>query len=461
MLKVSDELDQLLVAKVYEAEQQHVFAFWDELSEAQRRGLLDQLRQIDFQLLGKLIKLIDAAPSGSKGIAPAPIESADAERRERLARVGWDALKAGEVACLVVAGGQGTRLGWDAPKGTYPVGPVSEKPLFQLFAEQLRTTSGEVARTIPWYVLTSSLNRATTEQFFAENDHFGLAAGQVGFLQQKDLPNTDPHGLLLMAAKDRVAVSPNGHGGVFQALRDEGVLDALARDGVEQLFYFQVDNPLCRVPDPVFLGAHIEGKAEASTKVVIKEDPAEKIGLIALRDGKTTVVEYSEMSEEEQQARDPDGQLTYRGGNTAIHVFDVAFLRGLVDRSYELAYHVAKKKVPCVDATGAPVEPSEPNAIKFETFIFEVLSEAERHVAFEVERAEGFEPLKNAEGPYSPATVRQAISDRSKRWIDAAGLQVPDAQAYEVSPLTALDAGMLAREAEELTIEAKDGKVHV
>ena len=460
MLKVPDERDQMLVAKVYKANQEHVFRFWEELDEAQRRGLLDQLADFDFQQISTLAELVhaDAEPQGE--ITPLPTERPDAVRRAELEAIGWDALKAGKVACLVVAGGQGTRLGWVGPKGTYPIGPVSGKSLFQLFAEQIQATGTRAGQALRYYVLTSRLNREATERAFSEASYFGLEQEQVTFLTQSDLPNTDPEGKLLMATKSEVAASPNGHGGTFSALVDSDALDTLTEAGVEHLFYWQVDNPLCRVADPVFLGAHIQGGAEASTKVVRKEDPSEKIGLVVLREGKAGVVEYSEMSDEQKQARDDDGELTFRGGNTAIHAFSIAFLQRLAEGSFKLNYHLARKKVPHVDEEGNPVEPEEPNGCKFETFIFEILGEAETHVALEVERADEFEPLKNASGPYSPETVKAALSAQAKRWLEAAGATV-EAERYEVSPLTALDAEELKSKLSELDLTVTDGSLSV
>ncbi|MEZ6188982.1 MAG: UDPGP type 1 family protein [Planctomycetota bacterium] len=460
MLKVPDERDQMLVAKVYKAQQQHVFAFWEELDEAQRRDLLDQLAGFDFQQISTLAELVHAEPKPAAELSALPTERPDAARRAELEALGWEALREGKVACLVVAGGQGTRLGWVGPKGTYPIGPVTGKSLFQLFAEQLKATGDRAGKPLPFYVLTSRLNREATERAFSEADFFGLMPEQVRFLTQSDLPNTDPEGKLLMATKSEVAASPNGHGGTFSALVDSGALDALTGAGVEHLFYFQVDNPLCRVADPVFLGAHIAGQAEASTKVVRKEDPSEKIGLVLLKDGNAGVVEYSEMSAEQQELRDPDGQLTYRGGNTAIHVFSLAFLQRLAEGSFKLHYHLARKKVPHVDAQGVHVEPTEPNGCKYETFIFEMLGEAETHVALEVAREDEFEPLKNARGPYSPETVKAALSNQAQRWLQAAGAQV-EAERYEVSPLTALDAQELAQKLDQLDLTVKDGGLAV
>lgn len=454
MLKVEGELDQVVVAKTYEAEQQHVFRFWAQLDAEQQRRLLDQLSAVDFQQLHKLVQLIDKAPAVSE-LEPIPPTTFTPERRAELANLGWAALTEGKVACVVVAGGQGTRLGWPAPKGTYPVGPVSEKSLFALFADQLRATGERAGTPVDLYILCSRLNREQTEGFFRDHGFFGLDPQHVSFLVQGELPNTDLRGKLLLASTGELALSPNGHGGTLAALQPSA-LATMAERGQEYLFYWQIDNPLCRVADPVFLGAHIAAEAEASTKTVKKVDPSEKIGVLASRNSRVGVAEYSELSAELQEARDDAGDLRYRAGNTAIHIFSRPFLDRLTESGFHLEHHLARKAVPCVDEQGQPVVPTEPNAIKFETFIFDLLAEAKSHLAFEVAREEEFEPLKNKTGPYSPETVKRALSERAARWIEAAGQTVPRDNAgktlltYEISALTALDPESLKTRVTEL-----------
>lgn len=444
--------DQTLVERIRAAGQGHVLAFLPELDQPGRRRLLDQLHEVDLAQLVRLAALVGAPAGGpAEPIAPPPLEEPDFTRRRELRELGWEALRAGQVACLLVAGGQGTRLGWPGPKGTYPVAPVSQKTLFQLFGEQLYATSLRSGRAIPWYVLTSRENRAETEAFLRSHDLFGLAPEQVRFLVQKDLPAVDGRGCMLLAQKDRIATSPNGHGGTLEALQSAGALARLQEEGIEHLFYFQVDNPLCRPCDPLFLGAHIAGEADVSTKVVEKTDPGEKIGLVVLRGERPGVVEYSEMSPAEQQRRDPDGKLSFRAGNTAIHVFSRAFLQGLTLGGFELPYHLAHKAVPYLGEDGLFVDPPAPNAWKFETFIFDLFARAERHVALVVDRAEDFEPLKNKSGPYSPDTVRRAQSERHRRWLAAAGREVSAARV-EVSALVALDPEELAERLPELEL---------
>lgn len=460
MLKVDDELDQVTVAKVYEAEQEHVFRFWGQLSTEQRRALLEQLRSFDLQLLGRLVRKLEPVARSEGVFEPVPPQRFAPERRAELEALGWEALAAGKVACLVVAGGQGTRLGWPHPKGTYPVGPVSGKSLFRLFAEQLRATARRAGTAPDLYVLTSAQNRAETEAYFAQHDRFGLEPERLFFLTQAELPNTDARGKLLLAEKHRVATSPDGHGGAFLALQRAGALERMAERGQELLFYWQVDNPLCRVADPAFLGAHLAAAAEASTKVVEKEEPEEKVGLLVQREGQTRVVEYSELDPALQAERDPRGRLRYRAGNTAIHLFSRSFLARLANERFRLDYHVARKAIPCVDDDGKPVQPREPNGIKFEAFIFDLLPQARGHVAFAIDREEEFEPLKNAEGPCSPESVRRALSERARRWLLEAGFAPRPEVTYEVSPLRALDPTELAQRLEALP-EPQEGRVAI
>ncbi len=396
-----------------------------------------------------------------------PKSAADEKRRKEAADEGRRALEKGLVACFLAAGGQGTRLGWEHPKGTYPVAPVSGKPLFQLFAEQIIALSRRAKRDMLWFIMTSAQNRAETEEFFKSHSYFGVAQPQIRFCEQGDLPAVDMRGKLILETKHSLALSPDGHGGALRALRVSGALEELAQRGVEQLFYFQVDNPLCRIADPVFVGFHRLEGAEMSTKWVRKTEPMEKVGLLAKREGRLTVIEYSEIDDENRNAREPDGGLRFRCGNTAIHVFSRTFLERVASPTYQLNYHVARKAVSFIDRKGQLQKPDAPNAIKYETFIFDVLPEAQGHVALEIARDEEFEPLKNAKGEYSPETVKRAQSNLHARWLEAAGAKVPrDARGepqglYEVSPLTALGPDELKKKLAGSIPSAKDGKLAV
>ena len=447
-----------LRARFCGAEQGHVFRFIDELSAEERATLMAQLESIDIDVVHKLIDqhlaattalhLPSLVPAPVIPIAAKPEELAEAEA-SRVA--GEAALAAGKVAILVVAGGQATRLGFDAPKGTFPIGPISGKSLFQVHAEKTLALARRHGKSLPFLVLVSRDNHAATRQFFEERGHFGLDPKEVHFIEQGMLPALDRDGRLLLAERGRIFLSPDGHGGVFRALGSSGVLDKLAKRGVETLFYFQVDNPLVKVGDPVFVGHHLRRKAEFSLKVVAKRDAAEKVGVFALVDGKPGIVEYSDLAPEQRDAREPNdskskgkdarsGRLTYWAGSIAIHAFSVAFLQRLARGDLELPYHVARKKVPHVDESGDIVHPTEPNGVKFESFVFDALSLAKGVVAMEVDRAEEFAPVKNKDGEDSPATSRAAQSALFRGWLAQAGFAVLDPAAdVEIGPLYALD----------------------
>lgn len=465
MIKVRDEKDQVNIAKVYRAGQEHIFRFWEELPADDRRQILGQIERLDFQLLARLVQKIGERPprrplEPPPGVIRLAKTSAEIDRRERARHAGEEALAAGRVAVLVVAGGQGTRLGFPGPKGAFPIGPITQKTLFQLFAEKILATGRRHKTAIPWYVMTSEGNREAVERYFQEHSYLGVGRADTFFFTQRELPAVDRSGKLLLAEKGKIATSPNGHGGVVPALRESGALEDMARRGQDLVFYWQVDNPLTRVADPVFLGHLILEGAEAGAKVASKRGPHEKVGVFGLLDGKLGVVEYSELSKEDAERRGPDGSLTYDAGNLAIHAFTRGFLERLNEAGIQLPYHQALKKVPHIGRKGEPVDPAEPNGIKFETFIFDALAEARGVVLLEVDRREEFAPVKNESGEDSPATARQALTNLWGGWLERAGAEVRRNQAgdvadpIEISPLAALDEADVARKIDPGTVIA-------
>jgi UDP-N-acetylglucosamine pyrophosphorylase len=444
--------DKALRAAFCEAEQGHIFRFFDDLSSDEQATLLAQLQSIDLKRVRKLIEshLAAGGPPAAPHLAPAlviPVPSTEAERRDeaKSRKAGEEALKGGHVAVLVVAGGQATRLGFDAPKGTFPIGPVSGKSLFEIHAEKVLALARRHGKPVPLLVLVSPDNHATTKRFFEEHASFGLDARQVRFIEQGMLPALDRDGRLLLAERGRIFLSPDGHGGVFRALHASGTLDFLGKRGIETVFYFQVDNPLVKVADPVFLGHHLRRAAEFSLKVVAKRNAAEKVGVFAQVDGKAGIVEYSDLPASARDAKGPDGKLLYGAGSIAIHAFSLAFLRRLGRGEGELPYHVARKKVPYVDERGEQVQPAEPNGLKFESFVFDGLALAKEVVAMEVLRSEEFAPVKNKTGEDSPETAIRAQSDLFRSWLEEAGMRVEDPAAkVEIGPLFALDRAELA-----------------
>lgn len=382
--------------------------------------------------LAALFARKDEPPSPPGHIAPLPTEPRDPSAIPR----GEAALRAGEIAVLLVAGGQGSRLGFDKPKGMFPVGPVSGATLFQIHAEKVLALRKRYQTSIPFLVMTSPATHLETTEFFFEHQHFGLPKDEVFFFQQGTMPALDlKSGQVLLEAPGKPFLSPNGHGGVLTALATSGLLDNLKYRGIRHVFYFQVDNPLVNIADPAFLGRHIESNSEVSSKVVFKDRPEEKVGLLVLINGRCGIIEYSDLPSELAQARDPHGTLLYRAGNPAIHIFAIDFLEKVARGEHRLQYHIARKKVPYYDAEqDKVVVPECENALKFELFIFDALPMAKRWLAVETTREEEFAPLKNLTGHDSPATVRELMLAQARRWLGLLDGEV------EISPLFALDA---------------------
>jgi len=441
--------ERALVEAFFRRGQGHVFRFFAELTDAERRQLLEQARGVDLDLLDRLVAEVlapgaHASPARTPRLEP--VEAIDASPREAAAAraEGDSLLRAGRVAAFVVAGGQGTRLGVDSPKGLFPVGPLSGKSLFQIHVEKTLHWSRRFSRPVPFVVMTSAATHAATVEFFERNRRFGLASGDLLFAEQASIPAVDKGGKLLLETPGRIFTNPNGHGGAFQAIERSGALRALEGRGIEHLFYFQVDNPLLPVLDPVFLGHHVAHRSEMSSKVVEKTAPDEKVGVVARIDGRVGVVEYSDLPEELARKRDASGRLEFRHGSIAVHAFSLAFVRRMADARAALPYHRAVKKIPHVGDDGRPVAPSEPNGIKFETFVFDALPHARNPVFVRVDRDDEFYPLKNATGENSPDAVRRAIVEQHASWLRAAGVDVPrDASggsaAVEIGPLYAVD----------------------
>lgn len=450
---------QQAVATLNAHHQEHLLAFWGELDDAARARLLDDIERIDFDQVAQLIAshvLAEppvAIPGDIQPPAILPNEPADAQQKRQYAEArarGEKLLRAGKVACLTVAGGQGTRLGFDGPKGALPISPIRRKPLFRLFAEQIRHAGDIYGRPMPWLIMTSPTNDAATKAFFDANDYFGLAREQVMFFTQGVMPAIGTDGRILLEAKDRVAVSPDGHGGTLRAIHRSDVLDKLRSAGYSVLSYFQVDNPLIHPVDPLFIGLHDQAGAQISSKTIAKAGPTEKVGNFCQSGGRLMVIEYSDLPDALAHATDSAGRRLFDAGSIAIHLFDVNFVADLNRGGFALPFHRAVKKVPHIDAAGRAVAPASPNAVKLETFVFDALPLAERTLVWATRREEEFAPAKNASGADSVATAQAAMIDRAARWLEAAGVAVPrksdgspDA-TIEISPLLADSAEQLA-----------------
>jgi UDP-N-acetylglucosamine/UDP-N-acetylgalactosamine diphosphorylase len=434
--------------------QAHLVEHLRTLDDDARERLWADLEAVDLELLARLFSERAPEPAGSR-IEPLPGVVKGADRlADRAAReVGEALIREGRVAAYLVAGGQGTRLGHPGPKGTYPATPIGRKPLFRIFAERLRSLARRTGRLVPLWVLTSPGNHHETLAFFRGQGCFGLPADSLHFVTQGTLPALDPAGRLILAAPDRLFRSPDGHGGSLEALRRSGALEQMESLGVEELFYFQVDNPLVEVADPVFLGHHRLAGSEFSSKAVPKVDPDEKVGVLVRRDGRPGVIEYSDLPDELRQARDADGRLRFRAGNIAVHAISRTFVERLTTGGLQLPWHRARKAIP---AWEPGVGQRMVEGVKFETFVFDAMESAGTVLVMEVDREAEFSPIKNREGRDSPATAADAQVALHAAWLEAAGVTVPrDASGrsrhrIEISPLFALDAGELCTRRREL-----------
>ena len=414
--------------------QEHVFRFWDRLDERRRRQLLSQAAELDLEALARVHRATrELAAPGARRLEPFPVtrrpeHGGDAAAwREANAR-GQALLARGELAVLVVAGGQGTRLGFDGPKGAFRLGPVSERTLFEQQAQKIHRLRQRLGKRVPWYLMTSGATDDATRDLFAEKAFFGLPPEDVFFFRQPMVPALDFEGHLMLEDPSRIFECPNGHGGVLTALAESGALDHMERRGARSIFYYQVDNPLVPIGDPAYLGFHAAAGAEMSAKVIRKRSPDEKMGVIAGIDGRVGIVEYTELDDEHRHQRDAAGELVYWAGSIAVHLLQVDFVRRVAAEAERLLpYHASAKKIPTVDPEGRNVAPTAPNGYKLERFVFDALPAARAVCVVEAQRAAEYSPIKNAEGEDSPASARRDLSALYRRWIVEAGLEPPPA----------------------------------
>ncbi len=428
--KTYEELKKLLKKH----NQSHLLTFWSRLDPDRRKNLLAQIRQLDLTKIGDWVADYVTKPpaaSISAEMIPAPFYSscpAGSEQQSKYVRaveLGKELISSGKVAALVVAGGQGTRLGFDGPKGNFPISPVENKTLFQIFAESIASASRKYNTVCPWYIMTSPLNHTETIEIFHSNDYYGLGGENVFIFQQGTLPNFSPDGEILMAGKDEISCSPDGHGGSIKALCRSGAVDDMKKRGVEFISYFQVDNPLINIFDPLFIGLHALDEAEMSSKALIKTGPYEKVGNFCLIDGKVNVIEYSDLPDEIAEKRNPDGSLTFGLGSIAIHIISRTFVERLNADGFSLPLHKALKNIPHIDLNGESIEPDVPNGIKLESFVFDALPLASKSIILQTLRDEEFAPTKNATGVDSVETTRRMMVARAAAWLESAGASVP------------------------------------
>jgi len=431
--------------------QGHVLRFWEQLDAAQRTALLAQLATLDFASIARMRQMIQTG-AGSAPVDephPAGVTTPDPAARAAAGTRGEAELRAGRIGVLLVAGGQGSRLGYDGPKGAYAIGPVSGATLFHYHARKVLALARRHGAPLPLYIMTSDTNDAATQACFEANGFFGLPRGDVFFFRQGMWPALDASGGIILDTPGHIFMSPDGHGGTLAALAASGGLADMERRGLTTVFYFQVDNPLVEVADPAFIGLHLLERADISIKVCAKRDPNEGLGVVVVRGGRYEMVEYTELTDEQKNRRTPDGSLVFKYGSVAIHLFSLPFLKQEAGRPLPL--HLAHKKIPTCADDGTVVRPTSNTGYKFETFIFDVLPDARKVVNLAFDRRDEFSPVKNADGADSPETCRRDLQAKWLRWFAAAGAPLPTNAAsqpvlpLEIDPAYALDAADLMK----------------
>lgn len=438
-------------------DQEHVFRFWDRLNENEKELLLQDVREVNVpevvEMFSETMKNMtsDQQKLDDK-MNPIPAElygavnRSSAELLTTYEDIGLEQISLGRVGVLLMAGGQGTRLGVQYPKGMYDIGLPSGKSLYRIQGERIRrliNIAGEKYGTcegLPWFIMTSEHTMEPTRKYFEENDYFGLDKCKIIFFEQYMLPAFTFDGKIMLETTSKISKSPDGNGGIYKALRDRNILAEIKRLGVQYLHAHSVDNILVKVADPIFIGYCITKNADCGAKVVEKAYPSEPLGVVCEVDGKFQVVEYSEITEKTAEKQNPDGRLTFSAGNICNHFFTVDFLNKIAfDYNNKLKLHVAKKKISCVDNDGNACKPDKPNGIKMEKFIFDVFEFCNRLAVWEVERDEEFSALKNAAvpgGKDNPETSRLDVFSLHRTFVEKSGGKfVKNDIKCEISPL--------------------------
>ena len=439
---------QMYVAKF---RQTQLLRFWDQLDEAERAALADQIRKVDFDQLQRL----ESADSENGGLANLgvrvrepnvvmPGRSLDFDLTAARA-AGERLLRDQRVGVIIVAGGEGSRLGFTGAKGCFPIGSISGASLYQILLERIVATANRFGVTIPVFLMTSPTTHAASVAYLDERDWFGIPRAARHVFCQGTLPAVDLDHRVLLESPSRLCLSPDGHGGVIPALKSHGLFEVMRASGIEHLFYCQVDNPVVPLLDPVLLGEHVRANSEVTIVVIEKVSPLQRTGTVVSIDGHTHILEYSLIPPDIADQRTDDGQLRFRAANTGIHILQAEFLRTQANHPESLPLHRALKSVAHVDEHGQPVVPTQPNAIKYERFIFDIFPKAARTLLIELPQDEAFAPLKDANSlDSSPEAVRQQISRLHRNWLAQAGIHLAPEVLVEISPLFACDARQVA-----------------
>ena len=389
--------------------QTHLLNWYDTLTEREQDELLEQIADLDLNLLDVFADYLNEGEAERGTLAPlgALTLSEIAENFAKFDAAGLDAIRQGKVGAVLLAGGMGTRLGCDIPKGMFNIGVNKPLYIFECLIRNLLEVVDRAGAYVPLFIMTSEKNDEDTRAFLKEMGYFGYNAEYVHFFIQEMAPAVDENGNILLEEKGRIAASPNGNGGWYSSMIKAGLQPVLHREGIEWLNVFAVDNVLQRIADPVFVGATILSGATSGSKVVSKSAPEERVGVLCLEDGTPSIVEYYEMTEEMITSREPDGRLSYNYGVILNYLFRTDHLERIAGNN--MPVHVVHKKVPYINENGDPVKPEKENAYKFETLVLDMIHMQEKCLAFEVDRQREFAPVKNAEGVDSVESARELL----------------------------------------------------
>lgn len=438
-LDISLEIDADTLKKVYDSGNEHVFDFWDELNDKEKNILIKDLSKVDFSLLNSLYnKTNEAENSQYSSSSSVELNKDDEKLFLKAENLGVEFIKSEKFAILMVAGGQGTRLGFDGPKGCYPIGPVTGKSLFKFHAEKILAYTSKYKISIPWLIMTSIQNHDLTQSFFKENNYFGLNQSDIYIFKQNMIPTLNINGKLILENKFSLLKNPDGHGGSLMALNDSGVLVELEKRGIKIISYFQVDNPLVKAIDPYFIGVHLLNKSEVSSKAIKKNDYLEKVGVfVNYNDGTSGVVEYSNLPKSKLEELNDDNELVYSSANIAIHLFNYDFIKKIVSENFiNLPFHKARKKVKAFTSNGEKII----DCLKFEKFIFDALRLTKSSMILQTLREDEFAPVKNLKGVDSVETSKKMISSYVRRFSEKGNVVIPEnVENIEISSMSAIN----------------------
>lgn len=399
---------EMIKEKLKELEQEQLLNFYDELKESEQEQLLEQISAIDFDLLDLLREKEELGKKGEITPLKGSVSIDDIKKnRDEYETIGMNAIKEGKVAALLLAGGQGTRLGSDKPKGMYNIGITKDVYIFEMIIRNMLDVVEKTGAWIPLFIMTSEKNNDDTIEFFEKMNYFGYDKEYVDFFVQEMAPSCDFNGKIYLEEKGRVSTSPNGNGGWFISLMKSGCGEKAKKRGVEWINVFAVDNVCQRIADPCFVGATIKSGMPSGAKVVSKAAPEEKVGVLCYEDGKPSIVEYYELTEEMRYQTNPDGELSYKHGVILNYLFRFDKLEEIMNN--QLTVHIVEKKIPYINEAGEKVSPEQPNGYKFETLVLDMIHMMDDCLAYEVERSYEFAPIKNKTGVDSVESARELL----------------------------------------------------